>query len=187
MNPLLLHKIKWELECFLCPSTKGCYLSTKPQGKSTLPVSPSPLTAGHGFPHLPSVQDHERWHHRANGTHSLRCHSRDSFQTLWHMFRDCGRFEKSWVPGPIWRWEGSTRQQVSRMLRVVPTCNKLRWSLDLMRHFSKFYNCFKFMIMHWPGLRHTPVEAAQEMCAYRAGTWVGGPDHRQASEWLFPA
>lgn len=44
-----------------------------------------------------------------------------------------------------------------------------------------------FQIHDLPGLRHMPVVAAQETCAYRAGTWVGGPGHRQASEWLFPA
>lgn len=133
------------------------------------------------------VKDHERRHNRVKSTHSLRCHSGDSSQTLWRMFRDCECFDKSQVPGPIQRWEGSATQQVSRMLTVTPTCNKLRWSSGPMRHFSKFCNCFKLMIMHWPGLRHTPVAEAQETCAYRAGTWVGGPGHRQASEWLFPA
>lgn len=187
VNPLLLHKIKWGLECFLCPSSKGCVPVHKATKKEHPASISEPPTAGHSFPNLPSVQDHERWCHRAIGTHSRRCHSRDSFQTLWHMFRDCGGFEKSWVLGPMQRWEGSAGQQVSRMLRVVPTCNKLRWSLDPMWHFSKFYNSFKFTIMHWPGPRHTPVEAAQEMCAYRAGTWVGGPGHHQASEWLSPA
>ena len=91
------------------------------------------------------VKDRECQHDRAKRTHGLRCHSSDSFQTLWRMFRDCGCFDKSRVPGPIQRWEGSAAQQFSRMLTVIPTCNKLRWSPDPMRHFSKFCNCFKSM------------------------------------------